>query len=160
MINYCENLIIERAKTCAVSGHRIIDKNIDIDLLKETFKSLILDGYNTYLIGMAIGFDTLCFQILYGLKKEYDIKIIACIPCENQDSLFSYNQKIIYEDLINKADERVLLSKNYNKDVMKKRNMFLVKNSSCLVSYLRRNYGGTFQTVNFAKKENIKIISL
>ena len=65
-----EDLIIY--KTCAVTGHRIIKNNFNTIELKEVFVDLISKGIDTFLIGMAIGFDSLCFKILDLTGKDIE----------------------------------------------------------------------------------------
>lgn len=153
--------MINSARACSVTGHRIMEKDIENIPLKETFIKLIKDGgYDTFLIGMALGFDTLCFQVLEKIREEENIKLIACVPCKSQAERFTSVQKKEYQRMINSADESVLISEEYTSDCMRKRNEYLVDNSSVIISYLRRNFGGTLQTVNYARKKGIKIISL
>lgn len=151
-------VFINVARAVSVSGHRIVESDFDKEKLKGVFLSLIERGYDTFLIGMAIGFDTLCFQILEKIREEKDIKIIACIPCKEQDKKFNQAQKAEYARLIKSADGKVLISKEYNQRCMQKRNEFLVNNSSLLVAYLNRDFGGTANTVNYAKSKNLPVI--
>jgi uncharacterized phage-like protein YoqJ len=155
-----KELLIEKAKTCAVTGHRDLLKDLNIDLLRREFIKAINIGYNTFLVGMALGFDTICFQTLESLRKEYNIKIIACVPCPSQSYKFTIEQKIEYDRMIESSDDALLISEEYNKYCMKKRNDFMVNNCSLLICYLRRDFGGTFYTVNKAKKDGIKIIEI
>ena len=155
-----KEIFLNPNRCCSVSGHRVVDKLLDISNLKEGFLKIIDNGYNTFLIGMALGFDTLCFKILSEIKKGKDIKIIACIPCINQDLHFTLKQKKEYEEMLLSADEMVFVSQEYDDNCMQKRNEYLVDNSSLLVAYIRRNYGGTFNTIRYAEKKNITIIKV
>lgn len=152
-------IFINKARACAVTGHRVI-KNIDTEKLKLLFYSLIEKGYDTFLIGMALGFDKLCFEILREIRKEKNIKLIACIPCQNQDLKFSLSQKNEYRKMLEEADENYYVGKEYTPSCMQKRNEFMVDNSSLLVAYLRQNKGGTFNTVKYAEKKNQIIINI
>lgn len=152
-------IFINRARAVAVTGHRVLN-NIDKNKLKLLFCSLIEKGYNTFLIGMALGFDKLCFETLVEIRKEEDIKLIACIPCEKQDLKFSASQKKDYAKMLNEADEKYYVNRDYTNTCMQKRNEFMVDNSSLLVAYLRRNYGGTYNTVKYAEKKNHIIINI
>jgi uncharacterized phage-like protein YoqJ len=153
-----QEIIIE--KTCAITGHRFIKEDIDFIELKEVFIDLIKKGIDTYLIGMAVGFDTLCYKILEKLKEDYQIKLVACVPCINQDRNFTPLQKKVYRDMLKKADVTIYVSTEYTPYCMQKRNMFMVDNSSVLVSYLRENKGGTYNTVKYAEKNKKKIIRI
>ncbi len=152
-------IFINKARACAVTGHRVIN-NIDKEKLKLLFISIIEKGFDTFLIGMALGFDKLCFEILSDIKKEKNIKLIACIPCENQDLKYTQKQKNDYKNMVLDADERIYIGKEYTDSCMQKRNEFMVDHSSLLVAYLRRNYGGTFSTVRYAEKQNEIIINI
>ena len=88
-----EEIYIKPEFTVSVSGHRALGNDLDKVKLKEIFIKLINSGVDTFLVGMALGFDTLCFQILEDIKKEYNIRIIACIPCKTQSIKFSKEQK-------------------------------------------------------------------
>ena len=151
-------IIINKEKACALTGHREIYKDFDKNLVKNTFIELINEGYDTFLIGMAVGFDTEGFKILEGLRKSYPIKLIACIPCEKQDLKFSFWQKLEYKRICASADERILVSKTYTRYCMQLRNEFMVDNSSCLVAYIRKDSGGTANTVRYAQRQGVKII--
>ena len=152
-------LNVVKEKTLAVTGHRTLNLDFSKNKLKERFIEFIEQGFDTFLIGMAIGFDTVCFQTLEKLKKNYpNIKLIACVPCENQSERFSMLQKIEYKRMISVADQVIVLSKKYTNDCMQKRNMFMVDNASLLFAYLKRTYGGTANTVRYAERKGVKII--
>lgn len=147
----------KRQKSVCITGHRTIE---DYSLRKDTeqrLKTLVECGYSTFYVGMAVGFDTLCFQILEKLREENDIKIIACIPCPSQPERFSFSQKKEYFRMVESADEKVVLSQSYTPYCMQKRNQYMVDNSSVVLAYLRRNSGGTANTVNYAKRNNIPV---
>jgi uncharacterized phage-like protein YoqJ len=151
---------INNAKTVAVSGHRFLDKDFNKDLLRKVFLELIEKDYDTFLIGMAVGFDTECFKILENIRKQKNIKIIACIPCLNQHKNFSLFQKREYERMVASADEKIVLQQEYDKYCMLKRNNFMVDNCSVLVTYLRKTTGGTAYTERYANKKNVHVIKI
>lgn len=143
--------------TCCFTGHRVIKKDFDIENLEKVIKKVIKNGYKTFLVGMALGFDTLVFQTLLNFK-QYNIDIIACVPCKDQNKYFNKNQKTTYSELIEKADKVVYVSDEYFDGCMQKRNRYMVDNSSILIAYLYSNMGGTKYTVNYAEKQGKNII--
>ena len=153
-------LFFLKANTVCVSGHREIESDLDIKKLEIIFENLINNGIDTFLIGMAIGFDTLCFQILEGFKNKKNIKIIACVPCPSQPEKFSDKQKMEYYRLLSVADQKVVLSEEYTPSCMQKRNMYMVDNSACVVCYLNKNKGGTYNTVKYAEKKGVPVINV
>lgn len=149
---------INKAKTCAVTGHRRLPKDFNSANLGQAILELIDKGFDTFLVGMAVGFDTECFKILEIARKAFGVKIIACIPCENQAERFSERQKEEYYRMTRVADQKILLSKEYTNDCMMKRNRFMVDNCSCLLAYLTQNYGGTASTVRYAEKQGVNVV--
>ncbi len=146
-------------KSCAFTGHRILGKDFDYEKLKNTITDLINKGYDTFLIGMAIGFDNKCYEILKE-NKDKNIKIIACIPCKNQDKYFNKQQKEEYKNNLSVADEIICLHDEYVEGCMQQRNRYMVDNASIIVTYFRYPKGGTLYTINYAKKKEKEIIYL
>ncbi|MCQ2386972.1 MAG: SLOG family protein [Clostridia bacterium] len=144
--------------TCAFSGHRNVKSDLKKEEIVKLIDNMIERGIDTFLVGMAVGFDMLCFSILEKVRKRRNIRIIACIPCENQAEKYSVFQKKEYERMKKSADEVIYCSKEYSSYCMQKRNMFMVDNSKYLIAYLRQNKGGTFNTVSYANKKGVEII--
>ncbi len=156
-----KELIIEKDNACCVTGHRTLYADFDEEFTEEVFLRLIERGFDTFLVGMAVGFDTACFKILEKLRKEYKyIKIIACVPCPEQASRFNFFQKKEYERMLKSADEVTVLSEFYTKWCMQKRNEFMVNNSSVVVCYVRKQSGGTVNTLKYALKKGLEIIKV
>ena len=44
---------------------------------------------------------------LSNIKQEKQIKLIACIPCENQDYKFSVEQKQEYKNMLSVANTKI-----------------------------------------------------
>lgn len=155
-----ENFFININKSCCVTGHRDLEENFDKKNLENLFLSLIENGYENFLIGMALGFDSLCFKILENIRKNKDIKLYACIPCENQAERFSFFNKNEYDKMVKSADYRIVLEKSYTNYCMQNRNKFMVDNSSLLIAYIRKTYGGSVNTYNYAVRKNVNVIKV
>lgn len=145
---------------CAFTGHRVLDSQFDVTLLDRVILNLIKSGARNFYCGMAIGFDTEAAEIVLRYKKSYDIRLCACIPCETQSKYFSVKEKRRYEEILSSCDEKIVFYPEYTPGCMQKRDRFLVDNCDVLVAFLRKKYGGTYYTVNYAKKHGKKIIEL
>ena len=144
--------------TCAFTGHRDIIEDIDLAYFKEVMQGFIDEGYNTFLNGMARGFDMLAAKIIIELKQTNpSIKLIACIPCFEQERYYSQTDKRDYAEILSKCDEKVYVSERFYKGCMQKRDRYLVDNCSLLVAYERKNYGGTYYTLNYALSKKVKV---
>lgn len=151
-------LKFDEKSTCCFTGHRILGKNFDPAEVRAKIEDLIKNGYKTFLSGMALGFDTVCFKILVEIKKSCDIRLIACVPCNSQSKFFNKKQREEYEELLKKADEVVNVSDDYYDGCMMVRNYFMVDNSSVIIAYLNYNRGGTYRTVKYAAENGKEII--
>ena len=151
-------LLINPNKTACFTGHRILSSSFNKDKLTKKVLELIKEDYDTFLVGMAIGFDTEAFKVLLEIKKNIPLKIIACIPCLNQQERFNKKQKEEYEFLLSCADDKIVLSKEYTPTCMNKRNKFMVDYSSAVIAHLTRENGGTANTVAYAIKNQKLVI--
>ncbi len=159
-MNIVEDLILQPAKTACFTGHRIIEDNISVSYIKKIIENLIERKYDTFLVGMALGFDTICFNILEEISLKNSINVIACVPCPEQANSFNEIQKREYDRMLNKADKVIFVCKHYSKKCMLLRNKFMVDNSSALISYVRKNKSGSKQTTDYARKKGIMVISI
>lgn len=147
-------------KSCAFTGHRILSGGFDVNLLDRVVLNLIKSGVNKFYSGMAKGFDLIAAESVINFKKEFKVSLCACIPYKNQPENFSESDAERYKKILENCDDAVIFSDEYFSGCMQTRDRFLVDNSDVLVCYLRKKYGGTFYTVNYARKKNKKIIEL
>lgn len=147
-------------KTICVSGHRKVQEDLDVEKLRYALNKFVDLGMERVMVGMAVGFDTICFHILEEIRTKKKVKIIACIPCPEQDKLFSPKQKQEYRRMVDSADEKVILSEYYTPQCMIKRNRYMVDNSCILIAYLNSDKGGTYSTVQYAKEKKVQTLIL
>lgn len=147
--------------TCCFSGHRTLpkDKLSDISAcLEQIIIEYINEGYRYFGTGGALGFDTLAAETILKLKNKYPfIKLILVLPCLSQTKGWKKFDVDRYNYIKTQADKTVYTSKEYTSDCMFKRNRHLVNHSSLCICYLSKYSGGTAYTVNYAKKNNLKI---
>lgn len=145
--------------TCAVTGHRRLIGEFDFDGLVERLEQIVNDGYEYFLIGMAVGFDSECFRALEILRGRYpSVKIVGVVPCADQSRNFSSDEKVEYERMLASADFLVKETRKYYKGCMLVRNDFLVDNASALLAYYSgTDKGGTRYTVNKAIKKGLTV---
>lgn len=130
--------------------------------LKETIESAIKRGYDTFITGMALGFDMICCEVVLELKKEYKhIKIIGALPCLNQDCKWPIKEQQRYRNLIKQLDDTRCIYDTYiGPECMLERNRFMINNSSLLIALFNGQAGGTKSTIDYAKKQGLEIIIL
>lgn len=108
-----------------------------------------------------MGFDTIAAQSVLELKEKYpNIKLILVLPCPNQTRGWNKTDIAEYERIKAEADKVVYTSDHYFSGCMQKRNRHLVDNSNACICYLTESKGGTAYTVEYAKKQKIKVINI
>lgn len=148
-------------KTCAFTGHRNLNfTDYDPELLDRVVLNLIKNGCERFLCGMAKGFDLDAAQTVIKYKKQYGVKLIACVPCAGQADKFPVKVRKLYGSIIKECDEVEILSDCYYNGCMLSRNRYMIDNCDVLVSFLRKKSGGTYYTVNYAKQKDKKIIEI
>ncbi|MCM1556942.1 MAG: DUF1273 domain-containing protein [Anaeroplasma bactoclasticum] len=167
----CEKLIeIERNLTLMFTGHRsqklpwgFNENDPRCKKMRETAKQkiedAILSGYKYFISGMAIGFDMICAELVLELKQKYpDIKLVAALPCRNQDSVWR-DEKLRkrYRDILKQADLVWCESETYTKDCMLRRNDYMLNNSSRVIALYNGLGGGTAYTIKKAQANGMYI---
>ena len=156
--------------TACFSGHRsfklpwgnneedIRYKKVKIRLEKIVEKT-IHEHYDTFLCGMALGFDTMAAETVLSLKKKYPyMKLVGVLPCKNQDLKWSNRDKLRYRELLGQLDETRCLYDTYcGVKCMIDRDRYMVNNSSLLIALYDGIPGGTRATIEYAEKQGLEI---
>lgn len=153
-----------RLQTACFTGHRFIAASAGYHLIR-ALDQAILDaaarGVTRFLCGGAIGFDMLAAQRVLAIRKARpEISLIMVIPCENQSQNWRSNEKQMYAELRQKADECRVLSPFYYQGCMQVRNRYMVDRSCLCIAYLIHGHGGTSSTVSYAMENGVKIVNL
>lgn len=164
---------IIKKHTVAFTGHRNYNNNSD-DLrlfsdprsLEQRLREAIIEavecGYNTFLTGMADGFDLLAGEVVLQLKAMHypNISLVGVVPFRAQAAGFSEANRVIYDRVLNGCDMAIVLKESYAPLCYFARNDYLVDHSSLLIAYYNGKKGGTAYTVKRALKNGLKINNL
>ena len=148
-------------KSCAITGHRDLPKNLPREKLKADLRALIQEGVQYFYNGLAVGFDLLTAEILVELKVEFpNLHICGCIPFHGQERYFSAEDKRRYYRVLEECDDTVVFCAEYQKGCYFIRNDYMVEKADLLYAYCVSKTGGTAYTVRtFQKKkgkENVR----
>ena len=154
--------------SCFFTGHRsFLPKNDPAAAKNLMFiiTALAEEGVTDFYAGGAYGWDAFCALSVIVLKKRFpDVKLHLILPCppEQQTLKWSDEQKAEYNIIQGFADDVKIVSDNYTKDCMKKRNARLVELGDICICYYNENdfRSGTGQTVRMAQKANKTIFNL
>lgn len=150
--------------TCCFTGHRKLPKERIEHIIKrldQEVDNLISQGVTDFISGVALGFDQIAASLIVA-KKEMgrDIRLVFALPCRNQDERWNDRQKQLYHNLLAEADEIIYVSEKYADGCMKKRNRFMVDNSTyCICAHLH-GFSGTEQTVRYARQHGVKMLNV
>ena len=156
-----KNLI--KSKTICLTGHRPKSLPWGYDeskpnclkfkrAIKKIFVDAIQYGIDTFLTGMAEGFDMIGAEILFELRKKHNINVIAIVPCVGQEIKWSPTQKKRYKKILRLCDDIIILSQYYTPTCMAERNRFMIENSSICIACYNGKPSGTEHTIHLAKK--------
>ena len=162
--------MIKRENTCCFSGHRPTKlpwlQNGDSDeciALKAEMASRLngfyLSGYRTFMCGMAIGCDMYFAEAVIKLREKHnDVRLIAVIPCSDQDSHWTRPQRARYRRLLDQCDDIRVMQETYSVGCMMKRNTYMVDRSSLLYACYSGKPGGTMKTILYATRQELTVV--
>lgn len=154
--------MMTKKNSCCFTGHRKISAKdlpyVKARLCEEIFKMIEI-GVENFICGGALGFDTLAAQTVLNMRYFFsEITLTLCIPCRDQTSLWNEKSKLLYNEILKRADNVICMSEVYEKGCMQRRNRAMVDASDYCIAFLEKQSGGTFFTVNYAKRKGVKLI--
>ena len=169
--------MITNISSCAFTGHRPksfsfgYNENTQEFLdLKERMKNSIIQACNagcrTFYCGMAEGVDLWCAEIVLEIRERYTpaLRLIPVVPFLKQPCGMSEMNKRRYHRIMESAEERFLVAREYRKDCYLKRNRFLVESADALIAVFdpKLPRSGTAQTIRLAnaKKKSVFLIHI
>ncbi len=130
---------------CCFTGHRPDkmpsgEKLRELRLRVQTSAEVLMNkGVDTFIIGMAPGFDLFAAEILLH-EKEFDgARLICALPYRNRhiSQAAASGQRRIYEEALERCTAVPYFFESYEKQCYKVRNQFMVNCSSYIIAYLR-----------------------
>lgn len=155
----------KREYSACFTGHRKIaegTRTVILDATVNAVVNLVKRGYTDFILGGALGYDTLAANALLILRKQpnYDhIRIHLFLPCESQTKGWSAEDIAEYNRIKELADTVTYISKDYYDGVMLDRNRAMVDASSALISYCTNTVrSGAASTTRYAYKSGLEVI--
>ena len=150
------------SKICCLTGHREIKKTRPSEVIAKLENTLVdlieNEEFTDFRTGGAKGFDTIAATTIIKLKKKYPhIKLHLFLSHKNQSSGFSHVEKQVYDFILKNADSVQYTSQKYYDGVFLARDRQLVDGSDICVALLETLSGGTYYTVNYARKQKIPV---
>jgi len=153
-----------KPQTACFTGHRDIPANEYDNIqyrLEAELIQLVQQGVTRFCAGGARGFDMMAAMAVLELRELFpDVKLILILPCKKQTEKWITEEKEIYKDILDDADEIIYTSEHYYHGCMHVHNRRLVDSSDICICYLTKDGGGTEYTVGYAKREGLRVINI
>lgn len=148
--------------TVTFVGHRYIDNPYRVEVkLEDLFDELFhAHEYIDFLVGREGDFDQIVTSAIRFAKRDghtYDNSLIWVMPYET--AFYRNNLKSLYDyyDEIELCSEA---ASGHFRGAIQKRNRYMVDCADLLVCYVENDYGGAYQTMQYAIKCGKKVINL
>lgn len=129
-----------------------------MSMLYYQIQKSIEDGFEYFISGAAKGIDLWAANYVLEFRRKYpDIKLICAVPFKKHDESFKSSDLLLLNNTLNAADEVIYTSEEYSKDCYRRRNYFMVDNSSRLIAVVNQYNSGTGQTINYANKKGLDV---
>ncbi len=144
-------------RACALTGHRILSEDFDINAVYDALEELLRGGCSEFFCGMARGFDLIALGCLRDLRKKYVFTVEACIPFRGQEKGFHGAERKEYDALLAFCDKKTVLYEEFFAGCLLARDRYMVDRADVVLAYLRAETGGTAYTVNYAQKHGVEV---
>lgn len=169
---------LEKTYACSITGHRPtrfkFKYNEGYSLCKKIKKAMLKtfchlhdeEGIFRFYVGGVLGVDMWAAEQLLYLKEQpgyQDIELIVALPFEGHDSKWDAMSKQRLQIIIHNATKCIVIGQSGTTSDYKKRNYYMVDHADFLLAVYDNNRklrSGTGQTVNYALKQNLRIIFL
>ena len=143
-----------KEKICTFCGHKLVADNDTEDRVYSALSTLIkTENYNAFYSGGMGEFDEICENAIRKLKREHPhIKLYRVI----------YKYKPNLDAIKELVDDIILpeLEGFHYKEMILKRNEWMIDSSDAVLCYIRRDFGGAYKTMKHAEKSGKMIINL
>ena len=144
---------------CSFVGHReVYDSTVEEGVCRQLDSLLKLQEPLLFYTGGMGHFDAICSSWVRRAQSRFphrSIRLVLVLPYLTSEI---NHQKKYYET---RYDEIILpeeLVGVHYKSAIQKRNRWMVDRSDVIVSWVRRPFGGAFQTLRYAQRKNKKIL--
>ena len=154
-----------RLHRCCFTGHRpeklhISEAEVCAGLERE-IRAAIVDGFTTFISGMARGVDIWAAEIVLRLRGEgKPIRLIAAVPHDGFETRWSLDWQKRYAAILAAADLVKILAPVYDRGCFQRRNEWMVDHSARLIAFFNGEPGGTKNTIEYARRRAVAIVTI
>ncbi len=144
-------------KCCCGFGHRNVFQPIDNRLHELVYEAIDM-GCTTFYVGENGEFDEkFASAVRIARAHNKNIKLILVLPyMKNKLNKEKEYYCDMYDDVVIPTE----LADIYYKQILTKRNEWMVDKCDIVIAYLMRDFGGAYNTVKYAEKNNKMILKV
>ena len=149
--------------TCLFTGHRELPEEQGALRLcvQNKMQELISAGVQTFLSGGARGFDLLGAALTVQLRRlNPQVRLIMVLPCPKQDREWGVSDRNRLAEILEQADEVILLEDHYYRGCMHRRNNYMVEHARHCIAYCSKDSGGSYYTLSRAQKQGLSVYNM
>lgn len=151
-------VIVMNEKICTFFGHRNVEEPIEGVLYDSICRMIEQEKVTTFYVGGHGDFDKLCASVVRIVKRCYpNIRLILVKP--QMTAKFDANRycyTMMYDDVIIPPKSNAA----HYKAAIPIRNRWMAAHADVIITYVRRDYGGAYNAVKYAKKLGKPIVAL
>lgn len=153
----------QRNSVCCFTGHRpekltIPEETLSL-MLEQEIRNAIARKFTTFLTGMAKGTDIIAAEILLRLREQDTrLKLICALPYPNFGRRWGGNWMVRSQRILAEADEIRCICTSFSYAAYQKRNEWMVDHSSLVIAVFNGEKGGTKNTLDYVRGENVPCI--
>lgn len=153
-----------QCRTCCFTGHRKIEWAAYPklrELLAHYIESLLSIGCTEFVVGGALGFDTLAAECVLAAKETHpECRLHLVLPCRDQERFWSARDAKRYRALLASADLVDCLHERYVQGCMHERNRAMIDMADVCLAYCTTDEGGSAYTCRYAEQRGVRVINL
>lgn len=145
-------------KICSFFGHRDVFVNLQRQLCNAIEIAINEYGISTFYVGDRGEFDRQAANAVRIMKHKYqNIKLVLVLPYLTSKLNTYKNEYTASYDTIYIPEQ---LAGVHPKGAITKRNRIMVDESELIICYIKRDYGGAYNTIKYANRKNKGLIQL
>ena len=140
---------------CCFFGHRDTPSTVKTDLVECITNLIENEGADSFLVGHQGAFDAIVLSVLRGLKEKYSHitynVVLAYMPGTTEEYAYAEPMETMFPEGLESVPKRFAISW---------RNDWMLKNSDCVIAYVKHNFGGSGKFVEKAEHQGKRVINL
>lgn len=151
-----------RQHRCCFTGHRPEKleqpEPVVVEALKKEICTAIADGFQTFISGMARGVDLWAAVEVLTLRDEgAAVRLICASPYYGFENRWSWNWQERYRQVMERADLVRFICPSYSRGCFQRRNEWMIDHSARVIAVYSGGYGGTRNTVEYARGHGVPV---